>query len=183
MALALATLLGRRWQAHGASCKHRYAKAGWWNPLAKFAFPIIGGLSLDEIEISHITAILLRAERAGAPDTARRVRSRIELVLNAAIAQGLRTATLINPASGKLIGNRPGAAALLAGCAVVKGVTLGLALRSRRDGWEGSRGRAPTALEQGREGADRRRGAGARGRGERGRPAARRSSEPAFHVA
>ena len=66
-------------QAHGASWKHRYAKAGWWNPLAKFAFPIIGGLSLDEIEISHITAIMFRAERAGAPDTARRVRSRIEL--------------------------------------------------------------------------------------------------------
>ena len=38
-------------QAHGASGKHRYAKAGWWNPLAKFALPIIGGLSLDEIEI------------------------------------------------------------------------------------------------------------------------------------
>src|SRR5271170_3497044 len=90
-------------QAHGASWKHRYAKGGWWNPLAKFAFPIIGGLSLDEIEISHITAIMLRAERAGAADTARRVRSRIELVLNAAIAQGLRTATLINPAGGKLI--------------------------------------------------------------------------------
>ena len=30
-------------QAHGPSWKHRYAKAGWWNPLAKFAFPIIGG--------------------------------------------------------------------------------------------------------------------------------------------
>src|SRR5580700_1712164 len=90
-------------QAHGASWKHRYAKKGWWNPLAKFAFPIIGGLSLDEIEISHITAIMLRAEKAGAPDTARRVRSRIELVLNAAIAQALRTATLINPAGGKLI--------------------------------------------------------------------------------
>jgi hypothetical protein len=51
--------------------------------------------------------------------------------------------------------NRPAAAALLAGTAVAKGVTLGLALRSRRDGWEGSRGRAPTALEQGREVADR----------------------------
>ena len=46
---------------------------------------------------------MLRAERVGAPDTAKRVRSRIELVLNAAIAQGLRTATLINPAGGKLI--------------------------------------------------------------------------------
>jgi hypothetical protein len=96
-------MAGTYLRAHGASWKHRYAKASWWNPLAKFAFPIIGGLSLDEIEISHITAIMLRAERAGAPDTARRVRSRIELVLNAAIAQGLRTATSINPAGGKLI--------------------------------------------------------------------------------
>jgi hypothetical protein len=49
------------------------------DPLAKFAFPIIGGLSLDEIEIFHITAIMLRAEKAGVLDTARRVRSRIEL--------------------------------------------------------------------------------------------------------
>ena len=37
-------------QAHGPRGKHRYAKEGWWNPLAKFAFPIIGGLSLDQIE-------------------------------------------------------------------------------------------------------------------------------------
>ena len=87
----------------GASWKHRYEKAGWWNPQAKFAFPIIGGLSLDEIEIFHITAMMLCAEKAGVPDTARWVRSRIELALNAAIAQGLRTATLINPAGGKLI--------------------------------------------------------------------------------
>jgi hypothetical protein len=32
---------------------------------------------------------------------------------------------------------------------VSKGVTVELALRSRGDGWEGSRGRTPTALEQG----------------------------------
>src|ERR1700733_7331131 len=38
---------------------------------------------------------------------------------------------------------------------VAKGVTFELALRSCRDGWEGSRGRAPTALEQGREVSDR----------------------------
>jgi hypothetical protein len=38
---------------------------------------------------------------------------------------------------------------------VSKGVTVELALRSRKDGWEDSRGRAPTALEQGRESADR----------------------------
>ena len=44
-------------------------------------------------------------------------------------------------------GNRPTAAALLAGAAAAKSVTLGLALRSRRDGWEGSRYRAPTTVE------------------------------------
>jgi hypothetical protein len=38
---------------------------------------------------------------------------------------------------------------------VAKGMTFELALRSCRDGWEGSRGRAPTALEQGREVSDR----------------------------
>jgi len=54
-------------QAHGASWKHRYAKKGWWNPLAKFAFPIIGGLGLDEIEISHVGAIMLRVEKPARP--------------------------------------------------------------------------------------------------------------------
>src|SRR6516162_7445163 len=80
-------------------------------------------------------------------------------------------------------GNRPTAAALLAGAAAAKGVTLGLALRSRRDGWEGSRYRAPTAVEQGREGADRRRDADAGSRGERGRATAQRGAEPALHMA
>ena len=83
----------------------------------------------------------------------------------------------------KVKGNRPAAAALFAGGAVEKDVTLGLALRSRRDGWEGSGDRAPPALEQGREGADRRRDAGAGGGGERGRAAARRGAEPALHLA
>ena len=64
-----------------------------------------------------------------------------------------------------------------------KGVTLGLALRSHRDGWEGSRGRTPPALEQTREGSDRRRDADAGGRGLRGRTAVRRGAEPALHVA
>src|SRR6516225_3613214 len=79
--------------------------------------------------------------------------------------------------------NRPTAAALLAGAAAAKSVTLGLALRSRRDGWEGSRYRAPTAVEQGREGADRRRDADVGSGGERGRPTARRGAEPALHMA
>src|SRR5579864_7575760 len=74
-------------------------------------------------------------------------------------------------------------AALLGGAAVAKGVTLELALRSRRDGREGSRYRAPTALGQGREGVDRRRDADAGGCGERGRSTTRRGAEPARHMA
>ena len=45
------------------------------------------------------------------------------------------------------------------------------------------RGRAPTALEQGREGSDCRRDADAGGRGVRGRTAAWRGAEPDIHVA
>jgi hypothetical protein len=43
--------------------------------------------------------------------------------------------------------NRPGAAALFTRGAVAKSVTLELVLRSRRDGCEGSRGRAAAAVE------------------------------------
>jgi hypothetical protein len=43
------------------------------------------------------------AEKAGAPDTARRLRSRVELLLNAAIARGLQDATRLNPATRKSI--------------------------------------------------------------------------------
>ena len=87
--------------AHGGSWKHKYAKATWLNPIVKFAYPVIGRLSLDQIKISHIVAIIERAEQADAPEAGRRVRARIERVINAAIA--LSGEALRNPADGKLI--------------------------------------------------------------------------------
>jgi integrase len=87
--------------AHGDSWKHKYARAAWLNPVVKFAYPVIGRLSLDQIKISHVVAIIERAEQAGAPEAGRRVRARIERVINAAIA--LSGVALRNPADGKLI--------------------------------------------------------------------------------
>ena len=62
---------------------------------------MIGRLSLDRIKISHIVAIIERAEQADAPEAGRRVRARVERVINAAIA--LSGEALRNPADGKLI--------------------------------------------------------------------------------
>src|SRR4029077_12319352 len=65
---------------HAPHWKHKYARAVWLNPLVKFAFPVIGGLELDRIELSHVVAVMDAAEEADAAETARRVRARIERV-------------------------------------------------------------------------------------------------------
>jgi integrase len=87
-------------KAHGADWKGRYARSMCWNALAKYAMPIIGDLSLDQIELSHIAAIMQRAKDAGAPEQARRVRAAVELVLNRAIRAGGKAVG--NPADAKL---------------------------------------------------------------------------------
>ena len=87
-------------KAHGADWKHKYARTMWWNALAKYAMPVIGDLSLDRIELHHITEIMQRAKDAGAPEQARRVRAAVELVLNRAIRAGGKA--IANPADGKL---------------------------------------------------------------------------------
>lgn len=89
-------------KAHSADWKHKYARAVWVNPLRNYAIPVIGKLTLDQIEIHHIVEIMERAEKAGAPELARRVRARIERVLNRAIA--LVGDARRNPADGKLVG-------------------------------------------------------------------------------
>jgi integrase len=90
-------------EAHGPSWKHRYARAIWWNPVRDYALPIIGDLLLDDIRVEHVVAVMRGAEKAGVKETARRVRARIERVLNAAGALGHRDLTRQNPADAKLI--------------------------------------------------------------------------------
>lgn len=68
----------------------------WVNTLAQYAHPKIGDLALDAIGAEHVLAIIKPIWQK-IPETANRVRNRIELVLDAAAARGLRTGQ--NPAA------------------------------------------------------------------------------------
>jgi integrase len=89
--------------------KHRYAIASWRGPVARYAFPVIGHLRVDndDIRSEHVAAIMAAAMAAARPpddnaETAKRVRSRIDAVLNFAIRHGRRDATRRSPADAKL---------------------------------------------------------------------------------
>jgi integrase len=88
---------------HAPSWRHRYSASTWLNPIAKYAFPVIGGMPLDDIRVEHVVATLRAAVANKAPVAGQKVRGRIEAILNAAIAKGERDATRGNPADGKLI--------------------------------------------------------------------------------
>jgi hypothetical protein len=81
--------------------KHRRAVQDWLNPIARYAFPVIGELPLDEIQVEHVRAVLRAAIKAGAPENARRVRMRIESVLDDAELKGQRDPARRNPADAK----------------------------------------------------------------------------------
>ncbi len=78
---------------------HRQAKRGWrngkhgdqWlNTLETYAFPVIGGLSVDEIDAAAIQRVLLPIWLSKG-ETARRVKQRIGTVLDYAHAKGWRS--------------------------------------------------------------------------------------------
>jgi integrase len=89
--------------AHAASWKHPRARQVWFSPIVKYAYPIIGPMSLDAIRVEHVAAVMTAAAHGGAPKVAPRIRLRIEQIVNAATALGRRNAELVNPASVKLI--------------------------------------------------------------------------------
>lgn len=68
---------------------HR-ARQQFENSLEAYAFPILGELPVDKIELDHILQVL-RPIWKEKPDTASRVRSRVERVLNWATVSGHRT--------------------------------------------------------------------------------------------
>jgi integrase len=88
-------------EAHGPGWRHRRAIISWRRSIEMYASPVIGRLMLDEIQIPHILDIMQRAEKAGSPTVALRVRARVEQVLNRAIA--LSGKAIRNPADIKLI--------------------------------------------------------------------------------
>jgi integrase len=67
--------------------KHRQQ---WRNSLRDYAYPVIGALAIADVDTDDVLSVL-RPIWTTVPETARRVRGRIEMILSAAKAEGLRT--------------------------------------------------------------------------------------------
>jgi integrase len=83
--------------------KHRSARATWLNPVKRYALPTLGAMRIADIELHHIVKVMAAAEDAGAPELARRVRSRVKAVIDAVIAHGGSDAPRFNPADSALV--------------------------------------------------------------------------------
>lgn len=81
--------------AHRSGWKNVKHGQQWLNTLSTYAFPYIGNLRTDAITTEHVLSILTPIWQ-NKTETASRVRNRIELVLDAAKARGLRNGE--NPA-------------------------------------------------------------------------------------
>lgn len=68
------------------NAKHRQQ---WGNTLAAYVYPVIGDLPIAEVDTPHVLSILEPIWK-GKPETASRVRGRIETVLDSAKARGYR---------------------------------------------------------------------------------------------
>ena len=83
--------------AHSPSWKNAKHAGQWKTTLAKYASPVIGRLPASEVTTAHVLQILEKIWHK-TPDTASRLRARIELVLDYARAQGFRREDSANPA-------------------------------------------------------------------------------------
>jgi integrase len=84
--------------AHEAGWKNPKHRQQWTNSLKTYAFPIIGQKPVSAIEAGDVRDVLSPIW-VNKTETASRVRGRIEIVLSAATAEGLRTGP--NPARWK----------------------------------------------------------------------------------
>lgn len=76
-------------ESQKAGWKNAKHASQWTNTLRTYAFPVIGSLPPNEITTEHVLKVL-KPIWTKIPETASRVRNRIELVLDAAKAVGLR---------------------------------------------------------------------------------------------
>jgi hypothetical protein len=75
-------------EAHAPGWKHRRARRCGSNPIVRYPYPIVGRLCVNDIIMAeHIAAVLRAATNTNAPEAGRRIRARIEAVLDAAIAK------------------------------------------------------------------------------------------------
>lgn len=82
-----------RMEAGWKNPKHRQQ---WTNSLKTYAYPAIGKMAVGEVDTSDVMRVLTPIWNSK-PETASRVRGRIEMILTAAKAEGLRTGD--NPAA------------------------------------------------------------------------------------
>src|SRR5262249_11810449 len=82
--------------AHSAGWRNPKHAEQWRSTLATYAYPVLGDLAVSEIEIAHILRVLEPIWRK-VPETASRVRGRIEAVLGLATVRGYRSGD--NPAA------------------------------------------------------------------------------------
>ncbi|MDA3896314.1 MAG: integrase arm-type DNA-binding domain-containing protein [Desulfobacteraceae bacterium] len=82
-------------QKNSAEFKNIKHSAQWINTLKTYAFPVVGNLNVDEIELQHIKAVLDPIWKVKT-ETASRVRMRLEAVLAWATVSGHRSGD--NPA-------------------------------------------------------------------------------------
>ena len=75
--------------AHEGSWRNAKHRAQWTNTLAAYAYPNIGDMAVADIGTEHVMAVLEPIWRVK-PETASRVRGRIESILDAARARGHR---------------------------------------------------------------------------------------------
>jgi integrase len=82
--------------------KRRDAGRAWRNPFAKWVYPTLGDIEVSAITLDDVATALKPAWEA-VPETARRMRGRIEAILDRAAVLGYRDVTVQNPASIRLV--------------------------------------------------------------------------------
>jgi integrase len=90
-------------EANAPTWKHRYARAQWGSAMARYAFPVLGDLLLENIEVDDIVKVMNAAVAAGFKETARRLRWEIFRVIERARALGQFDAQRRNPADAHTI--------------------------------------------------------------------------------
>jgi integrase len=81
--------------ANEASWRNAKHRAQWTSTLESYVYPVIGDMSVQDIETAHVLTIIEPIWQTKA-ETASRIRGRIEVVMDAAKARGYRTGE--NPA-------------------------------------------------------------------------------------
>ncbi|MGH7152379.1 MAG: tyrosine-type recombinase/integrase, partial [Acetobacteraceae bacterium] len=84
--------------SHRAGWRNEKHAAQWGSSLEAYAYPVIGALPVGEVDTGHVTRFL-EPIWVGKPETAGRVRGRVEAILDFAKVHGWRTGE--NPARWK----------------------------------------------------------------------------------